>query len=117
MRKSILLAGLLTLASAGFAQNKLTPELLWKLGRVGDAVLSPDGKTVAYTVRNFNLSENKGKQKIDLKTLSEEDQKKYAPEKLREDAIAYFAMIVEKYPQSRFKDEAEKTLKEIQSKK
>lgn len=60
MRKSILLAGLLTLASAGFAQNKLTPELLWKLGRVGDAVLSPDGKTVAYTVRNFNLSENKG---------------------------------------------------------
>jgi len=52
MRKSILLAGFLTLASAGFAQNKLTPELLWKLGRVGDAVLSPDGKTVVYTVRN-----------------------------------------------------------------
>ena len=60
MRKSILLAGFLTLASAGFAQNKLTPELLWKLGRVGDAVLSPDGKTVVYTVRNFNLSGNNG---------------------------------------------------------
>ncbi len=60
MRKSILLAGFLTLASAGFAQNKLTPELLWKLGRVGDAVLSPDGKTIAYTVRNFNLSGNNG---------------------------------------------------------
>ncbi|CAN5438398.1 hypothetical protein BH10ACI1_BH10ACI1_14250 [soil metagenome] len=66
---------------------------------------------------SYYLSENKGKQKIDMKTLSEEDQKKYAPDKLREDAVAYFAMLVEKYPQSRFKAEAEKTLKEIQSKK
>ena len=66
---------------------------------------------------SYYLSENKGKQKIDLKTLSEEDKKKYAPEKLREDAVAYFAMLVEKYPQSRFKADAEKTLKEIQGKK
>ena len=66
---------------------------------------------------SYYLSENKGKQKIDLKTLSEEDKKKYAPEKLREDAVAYFAMLVEKYPQSRFKADAEKTLKEIQAKK
>ncbi len=66
---------------------------------------------------SYYLSENKGKQKIDLKTLSEEDKKKYAPEKLREDAVAYFAMIVEKYPQSRFKSDSEKILKEIQSKK
>ncbi|MEZ5069258.1 MAG: hypothetical protein R2847_12660 [Bacteroidia bacterium] len=25
-------------------QNKLTPETLWKLGRVGETALSPDGK-------------------------------------------------------------------------
>jgi outer membrane protein assembly factor BamD (BamD/ComL family) len=65
---------------------------------------------------SYYLSEGKGKQKIDLKTLSEEEQKKYAPAKLREDAVAYFAMIIEKYPQSRFKSDAEKVLKEIQGK-
>lgn len=61
------------------------------------------------------LSNNKGKQKIDPK--SETEKVKFAPEKLREDAVAYFSMLVEKYPQSQYKAEAEKTLKEIQAKK
>lgn len=64
---------------------------------------------------SYYLSQNKGKQKIDTK--SEEEKVKYAPEKLRENAVAYFAMLVEKYPQSRFKADAEKALKEIQAKK
>jgi outer membrane protein assembly factor BamD (BamD/ComL family) len=58
------------------------------------------------------LSENKGKQKI----VSEDEKKKFAPEKLREDATAYFSQIVEKYPQSQFKSEAQKTLKTLESK-
>ena len=62
---------------------------------------------------SFYLSDNKGKQKI----VSETEKKKFAPEKLREDAVAYLSMIVEKYPQSQYKDEAEKTLKELQAKK
>lgn len=65
---------------------------------------------------SYYLSQNKGSQKYESNT-SEEDKKKYAPDKLREDAIAYFSMLIEKFPQSRFKEEAEKTLKEIQSKK
>ncbi len=60
---------------------------------------------------SYYLSENKGKQKI----VSEEEKKKFAPEKLREDAVAYLAAIVEKYPQSQYKDEAEKTLKELEA--
>lgn len=60
---------------------------------------------------SFYLSENKGKQKI----ASEEDKKKFAPEKMREDATAYLAQIVEKYPQSQFKTEAEKTLKMLET--
>ena len=59
------------------------------------------------------LSENKGKQKV----TSEEDKKKFAPEKMREDATAYLAQIVQKYPQSQFKTEAEKTLKTLEAKK
>ena len=64
---------------------------------------------------SYYLSENKGKQKIDTK--SAEEKVKYAPAKLREEAVAYFSMIVEKYPQSRFKVESERTLKEIRTKK
>jgi len=59
------------------------------------------------------LSENKGKQKV----VSETDKKKFAPEKLREDAIAYLSLVKEKYPQSIYKSEAEKTLKQITGKK
>jgi len=62
---------------------------------------------------SFYLSENKGKQKV----TSEEDKKKFAPEKMREDATAYLAQIVQKYPQSQFKTEAEKTLKTLEAKK
>jgi outer membrane protein assembly factor BamD (BamD/ComL family) len=64
---------------------------------------------------SFYLSENKGKQKIDTK--SEDEKKRFAPEKLREDATAYLAQIVEKYPQSQYKTEAEKTLKTLEAKK
>ncbi len=63
---------------------------------------------------SFYLSENRGKQKVDSK--SETERKKFAPEKLREDARAYFSMIVEKYLQSQYKAEAEKILETIKSK-
>jgi len=63
---------------------------------------------------SFYLSDNKGKQKIDSK--SEAEKKKFAPEKLREDATVYFSMIVGKYPQSQYKTEAEKTLESIKPK-
>ncbi len=43
-----------------FAQQKLTPELLWQLGRVGNPTLSPDGKTVLYEVKNYDVPTNKG---------------------------------------------------------
>ncbi|NTW32443.1 MAG: S9 family peptidase [Bacteroidetes bacterium] len=51
------------------AQKKiLTPELLWKLGRVSDVQLSPDGKTILFGTTYYNLSENKGNR--DLYTIS-----------------------------------------------
>ncbi|MGI8668459.1 MAG: hypothetical protein ACR2J3_01275 [Aridibacter sp.] len=66
---------------------------------------------------SYYLSENKGKQKIDTATLTDEDKKKFAPEKLREDAKAYLSAVIEKYPSSQYKDEAGKTLKELETKK
>lgn len=64
---------------------------------------------------SYYLATGKGKQKIDLSKMSEENQKKYAPEKLREDAVAYLSTLVEKYPQSKYKDEAAKALKDLES--
>lgn len=63
---------------------------------------------------SYYLSENKGKQKVDLKSEKEKD--KYAPAKLREDAVAYLSMLVEKYPQSKYHAEAEKSLADIKPK-
>ena len=57
---------------------------------------------------SYYLSENKGRQKIDPK--NEKDREKYTPEKLKENAVAYLSMIVEKYPDSKYRADAEKTL-------
>lgn len=57
---------------------------------------------------SYYLSENKGKQKIDLKR--EKDPAKYEPVKLKDDAIGYLSTLIEKYPESKFRSDAEKTL-------
>lgn len=57
---------------------------------------------------SYYLSRNEGKQKVNLK--NDREREKYAPEKLREDAVAYLAMLVDKYPASKFRGDAEKAL-------
>ena len=57
------------------------------------------------------LSKNEGRQKVNLK--NEKEKEKYAPGKLTEDAVVYFTTLIEKYPESKYRQEAEKTLKEI----
>src|ERR1700741_2647902 len=49
---------LLIITSISFAQNKMTPELLWQLGRVGAIGISKDGKYVLYNVTTFNTQDN-----------------------------------------------------------
>ena len=41
------------------AQNVLTPEMLWTLGRVSALSSSPDGKTILYSVAKTNLNTEK----------------------------------------------------------
>jgi outer membrane protein assembly factor BamD (BamD/ComL family) len=64
---------------------------------------------------SYYLSENKGKQKVDLK--SEKEKEKFAPEKLKADAATYLSLIVDKYPQSKYRDDAEKTLSRLKAEK
>ncbi|HCT30168.1 MAG TPA: peptidase S9 [Bacteroidales bacterium] len=42
------------------SKGLLTPEIMWKFGRVNNPCLSPDGKTLAYTITFYNLKENRG---------------------------------------------------------
>ncbi len=44
-----------SLTDAEKAGGLLTPEILWKYGRIGSIVLSPDGATVLYTVTHYDL--------------------------------------------------------------
>ena len=41
-------------------QTLMSPDLLWKLGRLGGTAVSADGATAVYTVRNYELKENSG---------------------------------------------------------
>jgi len=45
------------------SQNKMTPELLWKLGRVNGLGISKDGKYVVYSVSTTDIETNKSKTK------------------------------------------------------
>jgi outer membrane protein assembly factor BamD (BamD/ComL family) len=58
---------------------------------------------------SYYLSDNKGRQKVDFK--SEREKEKFAPEKLRKDAITYLTELIEKHPESQYVDEAQRTLK------
>ena len=40
--------------------GRLTPEILWAMGRIGSSSVSPDGKRIAYTVSYYSVKENKG---------------------------------------------------------
>ncbi len=64
---------------------------------------------------SYYLLKGKGNQKIDLN--NEKEREKYNPDKLLTDAIVYLKMLVEKYPKSRFYEEAEKTLKVLEDMK
>lgn len=60
---------------------------------------------------SYYLSINKGKQKVDLK--EEKDKERFDPATLKENAEAYLAQLVEQHPKSKYKSDAEKTLKKL----
>jgi len=51
----------------------MSPELLWKLGRLGNISVQ-NGDLVAFTVRRYELSENGGSSTLFLRSLSDDSQ-------------------------------------------
>ncbi|TKB97908.1 S9 family peptidase [Pedobacter cryophilus] len=62
--KKILFAGLLLLSQQSWAQKSMTPELLWKLGRVSGETLTADQKNVLFGVSNYDLAANKSERNL-----------------------------------------------------
>ncbi len=61
--KKIVLLTLSMMSLSAAAQSVMTPELLWKLGRVTGLGISKDGKNVVYKVATPSVDENKSSTK------------------------------------------------------
>lgn len=64
MRKYMLMATIVANAIAVSAQQPLTPEKLWELGRVSAETITPDGKYLIYGVSKFDLSNNNSERNL-----------------------------------------------------
>ena len=55
---AIILVSVLTVIS--YAQNRMTPELLWDLKRISNIQVSPDNSKILFSVKVYDLRANKG---------------------------------------------------------
>lgn len=71
----LLIVAALSIAPMTVAQQKhpITVEDMWKVGRVSDPQVSPDGKTIAYVVTKYNMDENNGASQIFLVSIDGEN--------------------------------------------
>ncbi len=72
MRKfvSFLALAVVLIPLVSFAQkHPITVEDMWKVGRVSEPQVSPDGKTIAYIVTSYDMDANKGTSKILLVSI------------------------------------------------
>lgn len=53
------------------AAQRLTPERLWDLARIGDAAISPDGKKLAYLVTRYDVAKNEGTTSLLVQPIGE----------------------------------------------
>ena len=59
-----------TLTQEEIAQARLTPPVMWKMGRLGAASLSPDATTALYAVTRYNMAQNKGLTQIYVRDMA-----------------------------------------------
>ena len=57
------------------AEARLTPPVMWKMGRLGAASLSPDGTTSLYAITRYNMAENKGLIQIYVRDMASGEEK------------------------------------------
>jgi dipeptidyl aminopeptidase/acylaminoacyl peptidase len=63
------------------AQDVMTPELLWKLKRIGEIAVSPDYSTVAFTQREYDVASSSSESNIYVVTTKGEPVKQLSTSK------------------------------------
>lgn len=85
-----------TIATKAYANNnnlptdRLTPELLWSMGRIGSTVLSSDKTNILYTVTTYNISENRGYSAIYILNSETKETKKLTVNTSKSESDANF---------------------------
>ena len=69
MIRSISIIASFLIFSNLFAQEVMTPELLWELGRISPMGITNDGKSFVYHVKKYDVSKNQGETKEYLISL------------------------------------------------
>ena len=64
-----------TLTAEQIAEARFTPDVMWKMGRLGGATLSPDGKTALYTITRYSVSENRSLTQIYTRDMATSEEK------------------------------------------
>ncbi|MBQ2429331.1 MAG: PD40 domain-containing protein, partial [Alistipes sp.] len=57
------------------AAARFTPDVMWKMGRLGGATLSPDGAKALYTITRYNVAENRGLSQIYVRDMASGEEK------------------------------------------
>ncbi|EOR93697.1 Prolyl oligopeptidase family protein [Arcticibacter svalbardensis MN12-7] len=62
--KKLVIMSIIMASHAAIAQERMTPELLWGLGRVSGELVSDNGESILYGVTHYNIEENKSNKKL-----------------------------------------------------
>ncbi|MBQ4498733.1 MAG: S9 family peptidase [Alistipes sp.] len=87
------------LTDAEKAAGKFTPEVMWKMGRIGSQTLSTDGTKLLYTLTEYNLAENRGITTLWLRDMASGEERRLtdynssnsAPQWIDNDNIAFLS--------------------------
>ncbi len=67
----------------------MTPEVLWSFGRLGDQVVSPDGRQAAYTVTWYDIPADKSYRDVYVVSLEEREPVRITNTSARESALQW----------------------------
>jgi len=58
------------LSAEEISAAKFTPDVMWKMGRLASATLSPDGSKALYAITRYNMAENRGLSQIYVRDIA-----------------------------------------------
>ena len=69
--------------------RRLTPEILWAFGRIGNVQVSPDGTQILYSVSYYSIEENKSNSELFVMNIDGSNKKQITETAVRESAAKW----------------------------